>query len=215
MLGNYSLTLIDALSTLAVMRNCSEFKKAVKLVIDQVSFDKDVTVQIFEANIRLLGGLLSAHLLITDPDQSFGSLGFEEYDNQLLDLAHDLATRLLPAFDQSSTGLPYPRVNLRHGVQNREWFPTHTCTAGAGSLLLEFGLLSRLIDDPVFESVARRAARTLWLRRSKNTGLLGNVIDVETGEWIGKMSGLGAGIDSFYEYLMKVSNNFPNSRVLM
>ena len=33
----------------------------------------------------------------------------------------------------------------------------------------------------------------------------GNVIDIHTGEWIGRMSGLGAGIDSFYEYMLKVS----------
>ena len=32
----------------------------------------------------------------------------------------------------------------------------------------------------------------------------GNVIDVQSGEWVGKMSGLGAGVDSFYEYLLKV-----------
>ena len=32
----------------------------------------------------------------------------------------------------------------------------------------------------------------------------GNIINVETGEWTGKMSGLGAGLDSFYEYLLKV-----------
>lgn len=30
----------------------SEFHRAVKLVIDTVSFDKDSTVQVFEANIR-------------------------------------------------------------------------------------------------------------------------------------------------------------------
>ena len=33
---------------------------------DHVSFDKSNTVQIFEANIRVLGGLLSAHLLMED-----------------------------------------------------------------------------------------------------------------------------------------------------
>ena len=32
----------------------------------------------------------------------------------------------------------------------------------------------------------------------------GNVIDIQTGNWVGKMSGLGAGVDSFYEYLLKV-----------
>lgn len=33
----------------------------------------------------------------------------------------------------------------------------------------------------------------------------GNIINVETGEWSGKMSGVGAGLDSFYEYLLKVT----------
>ena len=32
----------------------------------------------------------------------------------------------------------------------------------------------------------------------------GNVIDIQTGEWVGQMSGLGAGMDSFFEYLLKV-----------
>ena len=32
---------------------------------------------------------------------------------------------------------------------------------------------------------------------------MGNVVDVNTGQWTGKMSGLGAGIDSFYEILLK------------
>lgn len=205
-LGNYSLTLVDTLDTLAVMRNTSEFKKAVQLVIDTVSFDTDSTVQVFEANIRILGALLSAHLLIVDPSQPFGDLRPPNYTKELLDLAHDLATRLLPAFENSTIGLPYPRVNLKYGLPKQElceWCATQTCTAGAGSLLLEFGLLSKLVNDPVFESVARRAAKSLWLRREKTTGLLGNVIDVETGEWTNKMSGIGAGSDSFFEYLMK------------
>jgi mannosidase alpha-like ER degradation enhancer 1 len=30
------------------------------------------------------------------------------------------------------------------------------------------------------------------------------VIDVNSGEWLGQLSGLGAGIDSFFEYLLKV-----------
>ena len=34
---------------------------------------------------------------------------------------------------------------------------------------------------------------------------IGNVLNIQTGEWTGEMSGLGAGQDSFYEYLLKVS----------
>lgn len=111
MLGNYSLTLIDALDTLAVMGNSSEFQKAVKLVIDTVSFDKDSTVQVFEATIRVLGSLLSAHIIITDTKQPFGDMTIKDYDNELLHLAHDLAVRLLPAFENTKTGIPYPRVS--------------------------------------------------------------------------------------------------------
>uniref|UniRef100_A0A8C1WCE7 alpha-1,2-Mannosidase n=1 Tax=Cyprinus carpio TaxID=7962 RepID=A0A8C1WCE7_CYPCA len=200
-LGNYSLTLIDALDTLLVLGNVTEFHRAVKLVIDTVSFDKDSTVQVFEANIRILGSLISAHILLTDPRHPFGDIALKDYDNELLHLAHDLAVRLLPAFENTSTGIPYPRVNLKRGVPPDSI--NETCTAGAGSLLVEFGILSRLIGDSTFEWVARRAVKALWNLRSNETGLLGNVVNIQTGQWVGKQSGLGAGMDSFYEYLLK------------
>lgn len=66
-----------------------------------------------------------------------------------------------------------PQVNLKTGVppdSNNE-----TCTAGAGSLLVEFGILSRLLGDSTFEWVARRAVKALWNLRSNDTGLLGVV----------------------------------------
>ena len=135
-LGNYSLTLVDALDTLAVMGHKQAFVDAVLAVISTLSFDHDCTVQVFEASIRVLGGLLAAHLICTDPRFDMAP---PNYSNELLDLAHDLGTRLLPAFDNSPTGLPYPRVNLRHGVP-RGW-RTDTCPAGAASLVVEFGLL--------------------------------------------------------------------------
>ena len=69
----------------------------------QLSFDVDVRVNVFEANIRLLGGLLSAHLLASDA--RLGSrLMPDGYDGGLLDLAYSLALRLLPAFLESPTG---------------------------------------------------------------------------------------------------------------
>ncbi|XP_061779609.1 ER degradation-enhancing alpha-mannosidase-like protein 1 [Nerophis lumbriciformis] len=200
-LGNYSLTLIDSLDTLLVLGNVTEFQSAVKLVIDTVSFDKDSTVQVFEANIRILGSLISAHILLTDPKHPFGRVGFDGYNNQLLHLAHDLAVRLLPAFENTGTGIPYPRVNLKTGVPSGSM--NETCTAGAGSLLVEFGILSRLTGDFIFESVARRAVRSLWKLRNNQTGLLGNIVNIQTGQWVGQQSGLGAGMDSFYEYLLK------------
>jgi len=200
-LGNYSLTLVDSLDTLLVMGNVSEFKRAVQLVIENVSFEQDSTIQVFEASIRLLGGLLSAHLLITDQQKLLGDVNIENYDNELLDMAHDLAARLLPAFENTQTGIPHPRVHLRNGVP--DYGVTETCTAGAGTLLVEFGILSRLIKDPIYESYARRTLKSLWDLKNKDTGLLGNTVDIQTGKWTGQISGIGAGMDSYFEYLLK------------
>ena len=70
----------------------------------QVTFDIDLKVNVFEANIRLLGGLLSAHLLASDPQLG---LMQKPYKQQLLTQATDLGNRLLHAFDASLTGMPY------------------------------------------------------------------------------------------------------------
>lgn len=63
------LTLIDTLDTLVIMKNFSEFRRAVGLV-DQLfdDFNIDVNVSVFETTIRVLGGLLSAHLFAVDQD---------------------------------------------------------------------------------------------------------------------------------------------------
>ncbi|XP_052226391.1 ER degradation-enhancing alpha-mannosidase-like protein 1 [Dreissena polymorpha] len=199
-LGEYSLTLIDTLDTLAVLGNETEFIKGVQLVIDNLTFH-NTTVQVFEATIRVLGGLLSAHLLIVDPSKPFGDITLPDYDGELLSLANDLASRLLPAFENTATGIPFPRVNLQNGVPAD--CINETCTAGAGTLVLEFGILSRLLGDPIYESVARKAVQRIWDFRSNVTGLIGNVINIQSGDWVGKMSGLGAGLDSFFEYMLK------------
>jgi len=59
----------------------------------------------------VLGALLSAHLIIKDPMQPFGDMIPDDYDDDLLLLAHDLANRLIEAFDKSPLGIPYPRVS--------------------------------------------------------------------------------------------------------
>lgn len=200
-LGDYSLTLVDVLDTLAIMGNKTEFQKAVKLVIDHVNFEKANTVQIFEANIRILGGLLSAHTLMEDANGPFHNMTPEWYMGDLLTLAHDLADRLILGFEDSNTGIPHPRVDLVNGIPLNGI--QETCTAGAGSLILELGAISRLLGDPVYESLARRALHSIWSLRDNSTGLFGNVMDIQTGKWISNMSGLGAGMDSFYEYLLK------------
>lgn len=183
-----------------ILGDFEEFEKAVGLVIQHVtSFDTNSKVQVFEVTIRVLGGLLSAHIYATHPSLLQG-YKLSTYNGELLSLAVDLADRLLPAF-ASPTGIPYPRINLKLGLVPGD--TSETCSAGAGSLLLEFGTLSRLTGNPIYESVAKTAFYEIFQRRNLNTGLLGNTIDAETGLWTNTITGVGAGIDSFMEYAVK------------
>ena len=72
-----------------------------------------------------------------------------------------------------------------------------------GSFSLEFGALSRLTGDDAFELAATRATKALWSLRNRATNLLGNTLDVQTGRWVDRSGGVGAGCDSFFEYLLK------------
>ncbi|KAD6119337.1 hypothetical protein R6Q59_025376 [Mikania micrantha] len=191
-----ALTLVESLSSLVIFGNNTEFEKAVMWLSENLTFDVDARINLFECNIRLLGGLVSAHILATDSTNRFIQ---GTYNNQLLVLAEDLGQRFLPAFN-TPTGLPYAWINLKYGVMENE--TTETSTSGCGSLILEMGALSRLTGDARFEHAALKALHKLWGMRS-SLNLLGTTLDVATGEWIEYSSGIGAGVDSFYEYLIK------------
>jgi ER degradation enhancer, mannosidase alpha-like 2 len=177
------MTPVDSLDTMIIMGLKDEAAETREYIVKNLSFDKDIYVQNFEITIRHLGGLLSAYQLTGD--------------KRLLALAEDLGTRLLPAFN-SATGLPYRFVNLKTGkVRDAETNP-----AESGTLLIEFGTLSKLTRKPIFYDKAKRALVETYKRRS-SIGLVGSTINVETGTWTDKDSHLSGGIDSYYEYLLK------------
>ena len=177
------MTPVDALDTLILMKLDAEATRARELIVNDLSFDRDVYVKNFEITIRLLGGLLSSYQLTND--------------KRLLTLAEDLGNRLLPVFN-SPTGLPYVYVNLRTGqVRDPKTNPAET-----GTLLLEFGTLSKLTGNQVFYDKAKRALVETNKRRSP-IGLVGSTIDAETGAWTDPDSHVSGGIDSYYEYLWK------------
>lgn len=177
------MTPVDALDTMLLMGMDEEAGQARELITTRLSFDRDLDVKHFEVVIRLLGGLLSSYQMTGD--------------ERLLALATDLGTRLLPAFD-SPTGLPYVNVNLRTGIAQG----TDSNPAEAGTLLLEYGTLSRLTGNPVFYDKAKRALVETYKRRS-SLDLVGERFDVVTGRWTNTSSHVGARIDSYYEYLWK------------
>jgi len=177
------MTPVDALDTMILMGMHDEAQKTREAIVQNLSFDKDIDVKNFEITIRLLGGLLSSYQLTGD--------------QHLLALADDLGKRLLPAFN-SPTGMPYMFVNLKTGkVRGAESNP-----AEIGTLLLEFGTLSKLTKNPVYYTKAKHALMELYQRRSP-IGLVGSTINVETGEWKETTSHISGGIDSYYEYLLK------------
>ena len=182
------MTPVDALDTLLLMGLTEQASKARVLIAERLSFDRDVFVKNFEITIRLLGGLLSAHEMTGDP--------------RLLALAEDLGRRLLPAFD-SPTGMPYVDVNLKTGKTRG----ARSNPAEIGTLVLEFGTLSRLTGKPEFFRRAKNALLQLYDRRSR-IGLVGEEIDVETGNWVSRTSHVGGGIDSYYEYALKGARLF-------
>lgn len=174
---------IDAYSTMKVMGLNDLAKEVETYLIDSISWDKDLFVKTFEVNIRILGGLLAIY-------QYTG-------DERILEKTEDFGKRMIKAFD-SPTGIPYYSVNLLTG----ETRGNRVNVAEAGTYLLEMGILSYYSADPVYYQAAKKANLALWERVS-DLNLVGEVIDVETGEWINQDSHICAGIDSYYEYLFK------------
>ncbi|HKI45987.1 MAG TPA: glycoside hydrolase family 47 protein [Balneolales bacterium] len=177
------MTPVDAFDTMKLMHLNKQAAEAKKLIFSKLSFDVDSYVSTFEITIRMLGGLLSSYEL--------------DHDKRFLDLARDLGNRMLPAFD-TPTGMPYEYVNLKTGQTKGDV----NSSAEIGTLILEFGTLSKLTHDPVYYNKAKKALVALYNHRS-SIGLVGTTINVKTGKWVNTDSHVSGGIDSYYEYLVK------------
>ena len=187
------MTPVDAMDTMYLMGLKEEADKTKEYVVNNLSFEKDIFVKNFEITIRILGGLLSTYQITED--------------KRLLEKAVDLGNRLLPVFD-SPTGMPYMFINLKTGVVRG----AETNPAEIGTLLIEFGTLSKLTKNPVYYDKAKRAVVELYKRRSEKD-LVGSSINVETGKWIDSISHISGGIDSYYEYLLKCARLFDDKEL--
>ncbi len=183
--GTLLMTPVDALDTMIVMGLKPQADEARQLIDEKLNFDQDIYVKDFEITIRLLGGLLSSYELTGD--------------KRLLALADDLGARMLPMFD-SPTGMPWEYVNLKTGkVRGNISNP-----AEIGTLLLEYGTLSRLTGKQSYYDKAKHALVVLYEHRSP-IGLYGSAINIETGKWTDSTASIMGGTDSYYEYLLKCS----------
>ncbi len=184
------MTPLDAFDTMILMGLKDETEETSNLLLNNLTFDHDLSVQVFEVVIRIHGGLISAY-------QSDG-------DERLLALANDLGKRLPPAFN-SATGMPHRYVNLQTGAIR----DSLNNSAEIGNLILEFGTLSKLTGNNVYYEKVKKAINELYCRKS-DIGLVGTVINVETGEWIQTESHISGMIDSYYEHLIKAALLFDD-----
>ncbi len=202
--GPYSiaLTMIDSLDTLMLMNMQEEFIEARNYIFDHVNFDQEMVCSMFELNIRVVGGLLSAFALCGD--------------GRFVSKAFDMANRFLCQFEHI---FPTNSVNLlkRITMSDAEIRSTPmpdtddrlVSVAEAGSLSLEFGYLSHVLTDPIYKERAEGVVKALSKMETKVPGLYPIAIRCRDTEQDDDSFTLGGMADSFYEYLLKywIMNN--------
>lgn len=214
-MGNTTLTILDNIDSLIIFEQWEQLKFVLQFLKNEKEtlFQKNTIVQVFETTIRALGGLLSAHLLLTDVvhgdmksavPKRYAPLKeiADSYDGFLLEMAYELGLKLLPAFKTHSS-IPLPRINLLQGIQGvpRD-LQDENCLAGAMSPVLEFTLLSRLTGDTVFEQYSQATFWKIW-NGKLTLGLLPMTLNPLENTWKDSVTGIGASGDSFYEYAAK------------
>jgi hypothetical protein len=190
------LSIVEAIDTLYVMEADDEVKLCLDWIRRNFDLDIDGDFHVFEFIIRVLSGLLTAYLITRD--------------RTFLELARQAADKVMPAFTESPTGMPYTHVNFHTGAVSGNTPPI----AEIGSNILEFGVLSELTGDRRYYDAAKKAYRACVARRS-SLNLLASWMNVETGQWTDSTDAApNPPDDSFYEYLWGGWEMFGDREVL-
>ncbi|CAJ1068688.1 endoplasmic reticulum mannosyl-oligosaccharide 1%2C2-alpha-mannosidase-like [Xyrichtys novacula] len=183
------LTLIDALDTMWILGLKEEFEEAKSWVATELTFNKNVDVNLFESTIRILGGLLSTYHLTGD--------------TVFLEKAKDIGSRLMPAFNTPSK-IPYSDVNIGKGTAHPPRWTSDSTVAEVTSIQLEFRELSRLTEEPQYQAAVAEVMNQIHKLDGKLDGLVPMFINTNSGQFTHQgIYTLGARADSYYEYLLK------------
>lgn len=193
------LTIVDSLDTLYLMGMKKEFEEAADWVFESLDFDKTPNlVSLFETNIRLLGGLLSAYALTRD--------------KRFLEKATDLGDRFMRNFHDDD---PYPSNNLQlknfpeedlkgAGKWQKRFARIRSVSlAQIGTFSVEFGFLSHVTGNPIYRDRAVKIVEALEQLETGIPGLFPSTITPYTMKQSFEIFSLGGDADSFYEYLLK------------
>ncbi|KAH8241362.1 hypothetical protein KR032_011057 [Drosophila birchii] len=187
---NLGVTIVDGLDTLYIMGLEKEYREGRDWIEREFSLDDiDEELNVFETNIRLIGGMLALYAFTGD----------QLYKER----AQYIANKLLPAFE-TPTGIPYGLVYSETGmVRNHNWASGgNSILSEIGTLHLEFTYLSDITGNPVYRERVQTIREVLKNIRKPN-GLYPNYLNPETGEWGLLHMSLGGLGDSYYEYLLK------------
>ncbi|KAL4218786.1 Endoplasmic reticulum mannosyl-oligosaccharide 1 [Mactra antiquata] len=182
------LTIVDSIDTIVIMGLEKEYEEAREYVSNDLSFDVDKDVNLFEITIRELGGLLSSYHLTGD--------------DLFKKKAIELGDRLLPCFNSPSR-VPFSDVNLRTGNAHPPRWGPDSSTSEVTTIQLEFKDLSRVTGDPKYKDAVEEVYNHVH-EEPKKDGLVPIFINAQTGKLRNSATiSFGARGDSYYEYLLK------------
>ena len=191
--GGWAATLIDAMDTLWIMGFKDEFNAAITDV-EKIDFSNTTleSVNLFETNIRYLGGLLAAYEL--------------SEDKRLLAKAKEVGEMIYQAFDTPSH-MPIVRWSMRAAIaETLQIASSGMLLAELASFSLEFTRLSQITGDPKWYDASSRIMRLLE-KQQMNTQLPGMWPILVDGEHMDLTQDtqftLASMADSAYEYLPK------------
>jgi mannosyl-oligosaccharide alpha-1,2-mannosidase len=191
-IGGWSAQIVDALDALWIMDLKDDFRTAVQQVA-LINWSKAKThpVDLFEVNIRYLGGLIGAYDL--------------SQESVLLAKAIELGDAIYAAFDTPNR-LPTRWLDFAKAKKGQQVAESSMSTAAGGTLSLEFTRLSQLTGDPKYYDATERVKSFFhgMQNSTKIPGLWPQTADYRHETMHDAIFSLGAGADSLYEYLPKM-----------
>ncbi|KAJ9130134.1 alpha-1,2-Mannosidase [Pleurostoma richardsiae] len=193
-LSGWAATLVDSLDTLWIMGLKQEFDEAVNAVA-WIDFGRSSTasVNMFETNIRYLGGLLAAY------DLSGRRI--------LLEKAIELGDLLYTGFNTDSR-MPVDFIDFERARAGQVLtVESRVVSASPGTLSLEFTRLSQLSGDPKYYTAVSRVMQLFYSHQNETNlpGMWPVYVSMSTRDVVsGSQFTLAGCADSLYEYLPKM-----------
>lgn len=209
----WGVTIVDGIDT-AIIMNLTDIVAKQLAFISQIDFTTTTygPVEIFDTNIRYVGGLLSSYDLLKSG--AFPSSAYPASDiDALLSQAISLADKIAYGFNTPSgiasvdvdflTNTP---VEGTYTISSTGVTYNSTNTASAGTFLLEWYRLTDLSGNTTYRELVDRGEAPLINPNPAPVypGLVGTQFDTTSGEMLNFAGGWHSEVDSFLEYLIKV-----------